>query len=59
MRRRRSRSDPAHADRVILVGQSWGGALAAQYLAAHSEHVAKAVFASAFLRGKPLPVGTD
>lgn len=34
------------ADRIILVGQSWGGSLAAQYLAAHGEHVAKAVFTS-------------
>ncbi|MGW3496636.1 alpha/beta fold hydrolase [Streptomyces sp. NPDC001020] len=34
------------ADRIILVGQSWGGSLAAQYLAAHSKHVAKAVFTS-------------
>ncbi|MFF1724105.1 alpha/beta fold hydrolase [Streptomyces sviceus] len=34
------------ADQIILVGQSWGGSLAAQYLAAHGEHVAKAVFTS-------------
>ncbi|WP_329172961.1 alpha/beta hydrolase [Streptomyces sp. NBC_01477] len=34
------------ADRIILVGQSWGGSLAAQYLLAHSTHVAKAVFTS-------------
>ncbi|WP_064456113.1 alpha/beta fold hydrolase [Streptomyces hygroscopicus] len=34
------------ADRIILVGQSWGGSLTAQYLAAHGEHVAKAVFTS-------------
>lgn len=34
------------ADRVVLVGQSWGGSLTAQYLAAHGEHVAKAVFTS-------------
>ncbi|GHJ28401.1 hypothetical protein TPA0910_28340 [Streptomyces hygroscopicus subsp. sporocinereus] len=34
------------ADRMILVGQSWGGSLTAQYLAAHGEHVAKAVFTS-------------
>ncbi|WP_158588060.1 alpha/beta hydrolase, partial [Actinomadura logoneensis] len=34
------------ADRIIIVGQSWGGSLAAQYLAAHPEHVAKVVFTS-------------
>jgi pimeloyl-ACP methyl ester carboxylesterase len=34
------------ADRIILVGQSWGGSLAAQYLRAHPSHVAKAVFTS-------------
>ncbi|WP_328744166.1 alpha/beta fold hydrolase [Streptomyces sp. NBC_00285] len=34
------------ADRIILVGQSWGGSLTAQYLATHGEHVAKAVFTS-------------
>ncbi|MBZ3918103.1 alpha/beta fold hydrolase [Streptomyces acidiscabies] len=34
------------AERVVLVGQSWGGSLTAQYLAAHGEHVAKAVFTS-------------
>lgn len=34
------------ADRIIVVGQSWGGSLAAQYLLAHSAHVAKAVFTS-------------
>ncbi|MDQ0934706.1 alpha/beta fold hydrolase [Streptomyces turgidiscabies] len=34
------------ADQIIIIGQSWGGSLAAQYLAAHSSHVAKAVFTS-------------
>lgn len=34
------------ADRIVLVGQSWGGSLAAQYLRAHPSHVAKAVFTS-------------
>nr|BFE59592.1 hypothetical protein GCM10020063_041180 [Dactylosporangium thailandense] len=34
------------ADRLILIGQSWGGSLAAQYLAAHPQHVARAVFTS-------------
>jgi len=33
-------------DRLILVGQSWGGSLAAQYLAAHPQHVQQAVFTS-------------
>ncbi|MEU3465927.1 alpha/beta fold hydrolase [Streptomyces sp. NPDC006733] len=33
-------------DRIIIIGQSWGGSLAAQYLAAHSRQVAKAVFTS-------------
>ncbi|WP_329558549.1 alpha/beta fold hydrolase [Streptomyces uncialis] len=34
------------AERVILVGQSWGASLAAQYLAAHGNRVARAVFTS-------------
>lgn len=34
------------ADKIIVIGQSWGGSLAAQYLAAHGEHVARAVFTS-------------
>ncbi|MEX3102143.1 MULTISPECIES: alpha/beta fold hydrolase [unclassified Streptomyces] len=34
------------AERIVLVGQSWGGSLTAQYLAAHGEHVARAVFTS-------------
>lgn len=34
------------ADRVILIGHSYGGALAAHYLAAHPDRVAKAVFSS-------------
>lgn len=32
------------AERLILVGRSWGGSLAAQYMAAHPNRVAKAVF---------------
>ncbi|WP_433604813.1 alpha/beta hydrolase [Prescottella agglutinans] len=32
------------AERLILVGRSWGGSLTAQYLAAHPDRVAKAVF---------------
>jgi pimeloyl-ACP methyl ester carboxylesterase len=34
------------AERVILIGQSWGGSLTAQYLAAYPQHVARAVFTS-------------
>ena len=34
------------ADKVIIVGQSWGGSLAARYLAAHPGNVAKVVFTS-------------
>ncbi|WP_433594417.1 alpha/beta hydrolase [Nocardia sp. CA-145437] len=32
------------ADQLILIGRSWGGSLTAQYIAAHPDHVAKAVF---------------
>lgn len=34
------------SERVMLVGQSWGASLAAQYIAAHPEHVAAVVFTS-------------
>lgn len=34
------------ADKVILAGQSWGATLAAHYLAAYPEHVAKVAFTS-------------
>jgi proline iminopeptidase len=34
------------ADRMVLVGHSWGGQVAAAYLAAHPDHVAKVVFSS-------------
>ncbi|WP_426513284.1 alpha/beta fold hydrolase [Dactylosporangium sp. McL0621] len=34
------------ADQIILIGQSWGGSLTAQYLVAHPQHVARAVFTS-------------
>lgn len=34
------------ADQMILIGQSWGGSLAAQYLAAHPDRVAKVAFTS-------------
>jgi proline iminopeptidase len=32
------------AERVILIGHSWGAQLAAAYLAGHQEHIAKVVF---------------
>jgi pimeloyl-ACP methyl ester carboxylesterase len=34
------------AEHLILIGQSWGGSLAAQYLAAYPQRVARAVFTS-------------
>jgi pimeloyl-ACP methyl ester carboxylesterase len=34
------------AEHIILIGQSWGGSLAAQYLAAYPQHVARVVFTS-------------
>ncbi len=34
------------AEQMILIGQSWGGSLAAQYLAAHPDRVAKVAFTS-------------
>ena len=34
------------ADRLVLIGHSWGGQVAAGYLAAHPEHVARVVFSS-------------
>lgn len=34
------------AEETILVGESWGGTLIANYLAVHSDHVAKAVVSS-------------
>ncbi|WP_066940069.1 alpha/beta hydrolase [Microtetraspora fusca] len=35
-----------HAEKVILVGRSWGGTLSAAYMAAHPGNVAKAVLTS-------------
>ncbi len=35
-----------NADKLALVGQSWGGSLAANYLAAHPERVDRVVFTS-------------
>ncbi|GFJ96080.1 alpha/beta hydrolase [Phytohabitans rumicis] len=34
------------AEQVVLIGQSWGGILAAYYLAAHPDRVARVVFTS-------------
>lgn len=34
------------AERVILIGESWGSTLAASYMALHPEHVAKVIFES-------------
>jgi proline iminopeptidase len=34
------------ADRMVLIGHSWGGQVAAAYLAAHPAHVARVVFSS-------------
>lgn len=34
------------AEQVILIGQSWGNTLAADYMAAYPEHVAKVIFSS-------------
>ncbi|TCO54179.1 proline iminopeptidase [Actinocrispum wychmicini] len=34
------------ADQIVLIGQSWGGSLTAQYLAAHPDRVARAVITS-------------
>jgi pimeloyl-ACP methyl ester carboxylesterase len=34
------------ADQVILIGQSWGNTLAADYMAAYPAHVARVIFAS-------------
>ena len=34
------------ADRLVLIGHSWGGQVAAAYLAAHPDHVARVVFSS-------------
>ncbi|HEX2911627.1 MAG TPA: alpha/beta fold hydrolase [Chloroflexia bacterium] len=39
-------SQQIKADKVILIGQSWGGTLAASYMAEHPQRVAKAVFSS-------------
>ncbi|MFJ8440454.1 alpha/beta fold hydrolase [Kitasatospora griseola] len=34
------------AERMVLIGASWGGTLAAEYLAAHPDRVAQVVFTS-------------
>lgn len=35
-----------NADKVILIGQSWGAILATAYLAQHPQHIAKIIFTS-------------
>lgn len=35
-----------NAEQVILIGQSWGNTLAADYMAAYPEHVARVIFSS-------------
>jgi proline iminopeptidase len=39
-------SQQIKAEKVILIGQSWGGTLAANYMAVHPQRVAKAIFSS-------------
>jgi proline iminopeptidase len=47
------------ADRVMLVGHSWGAQVAASYLATHGEHVARAVFSSPGALAPALDDGSD
>ncbi|RMI32370.1 alpha/beta fold hydrolase [Nocardia stercoris] len=48
------------ADRIVPVGQSWGGILAARYLAKHPDRVARVVFTSPGAMWTPAyPDGTD
>jgi proline iminopeptidase len=47
------------ADRVVLVGGSWGGQLIANYLAAHPDRVAKAVVSSPAPIWSPAFADTD
>lgn len=48
------------AERVILIGASWGGTLAAHYLASHADHVEKAIaIAPAQLMGARSPRGAS
>ncbi|RMI30495.1 alpha/beta hydrolase [Nocardia stercoris] len=46
------------AEQLVLVGRSWGGSLTAQYIAAHPDRVAKAVFvAPGAIWPKAFPAG--
>lgn len=47
------------AERLILIGGSWGGTLAAHYLAAHPERVERVVFSSPGPIWAPAFAGTD
>jgi proline iminopeptidase len=47
------------ADRMVLVGHSWGGQVAAGYLAAHPQHVARVVFSSPGPLAPALDDGSD
>jgi proline iminopeptidase len=47
------------ADRMVLIGHSWGAQVAASYLAAHPGHVAKVVFSSPGALAPALDDGSD
>jgi proline iminopeptidase len=47
------------ADRLVLIGHSWGGQVAAGYLAAHPTHVARVVFSSPGPLASALDDGSD
>lgn len=46
-------------EQLILIGHSWGGELAAHYLATHPDRVAKVVFSSPVALWRPALLGTD
>jgi proline iminopeptidase len=47
------------ADRLVLLGHSWGAQVAASYLAAHPAHVARVVFASPGALAPAVDDGSD
>jgi proline iminopeptidase len=47
------------ADRLVLIGHSWGGQVAVAYLAAHPGHVAKVVFSSPGALAPAVDDGSD
>jgi proline iminopeptidase len=47
------------ADRLVLIGHSWGGQVAASYLAAHPQHVARVVFSSPGALAPAVDDGSD